>query len=483
MLDDDFGRDALALQVLGLLAATASSRNSTLDAIAAAVPAPHDWTLEDSVPFSSARKWSGARVSGRGSWVLGAPEIVAADGVPAAAQARTRAGELAEDGLRVLLLAHTDAPLNGDMLPDGLVPVGLVILTERIRSDAPQTLRYFQEQGVEIKVISGDNPATVATVAAKAGVPGSERAIDSRHLPEGEALAELMEDTTVFGRVNPDQKCAMVEALQQRGHTVAMTGDGVNDVLALKQADMGIAMGTGTAAAQAVSQLVLVDSRFSTLPGVMAEGRRVTANIERVANLFTTKSVWAAALAISIAALAVSYPILPRHLSLIDALVIGIPGFFLALGTEHAPLRAGVRLQGGAVRDPYGPACRHHHCLLVPAHSGGGGIGGRGPYDGDSDLLRHRSSGHRRHRTARPRMATGASLGDGRVVGRRFLHPLLARVPGSRSAQLVGDRSHMRVLRIRLVLRGPGLADRAAASVLERSSSARRENQVMTPPA
>jgi cation-transporting P-type ATPase E len=168
-------------------------------------------------------------------------------------------------------------------------------------------------------------------VAAKAGVPGSERAVDSRLLPEQEALPEFMESNTVFGRVNPDQKYAMVKALQQRGHTVAMTGDGVNDVLALKQADMGIAMGTGTAAAQAVSQLVLVDSRFATLPGVVAEGRRVTANIERVANLFTTKSVWAAALAISIAVLAVSYPILPRHLSLIDALVIGIPGFFLAL--------------------------------------------------------------------------------------------------------------------------------------------------------
>ncbi len=329
--DDDPGRDALALEVLGMLAATASSHNSTLDAIAASLPAPLGWTVEDSVPFSSARKWSAARVSGRGSWVLGAPEIVAADGLPAAAQARARAGDLAKDGLRVLLLAHTDAPLSGDDLPDRLAPVGLVILTERIRSDAPQTLRYFQEQGVEIKVISGDNPATVATVAARAGVPGSERAIDSRHLPEGEALAELMESNTVFGRVNPDQKCAMVEALQRRGHTVAMTGDGANDVLALKQADMGIAMGTGTAAARAISQLVLVDSRFSTLPGVMAEGRRVTANIERVANLFTTKSVWAAALAISIAVLAVSYPILPRHLSLIDALVIGIPGFFLAL--------------------------------------------------------------------------------------------------------------------------------------------------------
>jgi cation-transporting ATPase E len=330
----DPGRDALALEVLGSMAATAPGRNSTLDAIGAALPAPPGWMVEDSVPFSSARKWSAARIKSRGSWVLGAPEIVAADDAgkgnrPEAA--RTRAASLADEGLRVLLLSHTDALLTGEVLPDGLEPVGLVIMSERVRSDARQTLAYFQQQGVAIKVISGDNPATVATIAAKAGVPGAEKAVDARSLPEGEELADLMETTTVFGRVNPDQKYAMVEALQSRGHTVAMTGDGVNDVLALKKADMGIAMGTGTAAAQAVAQLVLVDSRFSTLPGVVAEGRRVTANIERVANLFTTKSVWAAILAIAVGAITVSYPILPRHLTIIDGLVIGIPGFFLAL--------------------------------------------------------------------------------------------------------------------------------------------------------
>ncbi|MBN1319309.1 MAG: HAD-IC family P-type ATPase [Thermoleophilia bacterium] len=331
-VDADPGRDALALQVLGMMAATASGRNSTLDAIGASLPAPAGWTLEDSVPFSSARKWSAARIADRGSWVLGAPEIVAADGAaPADGRARARAADLADDGLRVLLLSRTEAPLKGEMLPEGLKPLGLVILSERVRSDAPQTLAYFQQQGVDIKVISGDNPATVATIAAKAGVPGAERAIDARSLPQGEDLADLMESTTVFGRVDPDQKHAMVEALQRRGHTVAMTGDGVNDVLALKKADMGIAMGTGTAAAQAVSQLVLVDSRFSTLPGVVGEGRRVTANIERVSKLFTNKSVWAAILAIAVAAIGVSYPILPRHLTVIDALVIGIPGFFLAL--------------------------------------------------------------------------------------------------------------------------------------------------------
>jgi cation-transporting ATPase E len=316
-----------ALGVLGLMAASSQSRNSTLLAIESALRAPSGWTAQDSVPFSSARKWSAVRILGRGSWVLGAPEIVGVGSESAYSYAAT----LAEQGLRVLLLSRTEAPLAGEILPLDLHPVGLVIFSERVRADAPRTLAYFREQGVEIKVISGDNPATVATIASKAGVPRAEQAVDARQLPEGEELAAVMEDTSVFGRVDPDQKRDMVEALQSRGHTVAMTGDGVNDVLALKKADMGIAMGTGTAAARAVSQLVLVDSRFSTLPGVVAEGRRVTANIERVAHLFTTKSVWAALLAIAIAAIAFDYPILPRHLTVIDALIIGIPGFFLAL--------------------------------------------------------------------------------------------------------------------------------------------------------
>ena len=321
----DPGREALALQVLGCLAATAHTRNSTLQALEAALPAPDGWVVEGSVPFSSERKWSAVRVAGRGSWVLGAPEIVGGE------EARARAAGLAADGLRVLLLSHTDAGLAGDALPARLRAAGLVIFSERVREDAPRTLAYFRGQGVQIKVISGDNPATVSAVAAQAGVPGADRPVDARSLPEGDRLAELMDTATVFGRVHPEQKRAMIEALQSRGHTVAMTGDGVNDVLALKTADMGIAMGTGTAAARAVSQLVLVDSRFETLPGVVAEGRRVTANIERVAHLFTTKSVWAALLAIAVAAVTIPYPILPRQLTIIDGLVIGIPGFFLAL--------------------------------------------------------------------------------------------------------------------------------------------------------
>ncbi len=321
--------EPLALQVLGCMAATAQSRNSTLQALGNVLAAPAEWKVEDSVPFSSARKWSALRIAGHGSWVLGAPEIVGPS------DAGARASELAASGLRVLLLSHTDARLTGDTLPPDLRALGLVLFSERVRADAPRTLAYFKEQGVQIKVISGDNPATVSTIAQQAGVPGAEDPVDARHLPEGEALADLMDKASVFGRVNPDQKKAMVEALQSRGHTVAMTGDGVNDVLALKKADMGIAMGTGTAAARTVAQLVLVDSKFENLPGVVAEGRRVTANIERVAHLFTTKSVWAAVLAVAVAIIASPYLILPRHLTIIDALVIGIPGFFLALAPNN----------------------------------------------------------------------------------------------------------------------------------------------------
>jgi cation-transporting P-type ATPase E len=391
------GGEALALEVLGAMAATASHANSTLSALGEAIPAPEGWTVEDAVPFSSARKWSAARLSGRGSWVLGAPEIVAdggaepgegagasseaasgaapdsapggsrADaalpdgtepaGTPAAAAARARekAATLAEEGLRVLLLSHTEAPLRGEQLPEGLQPVALVILSERVRRDAPETLAYFRKEGVQIKVISGDNPATVATIAAKAGVEGAERAVDARRLPEDiDELADIMDSTAVFGRVNPDQKAAMVEALQRHGHTVAMTGDGVNDVLALKKADMGIAMGTGTAAAQAVSQLVLVDSRFATLPGVLAEGRRVTANIERVANLFTNKSVWAALLALAVAIIGTAYPILPRQITAIDGLTIGIPAFFFALAPNFRRFVPGFAYRVGRFVIPTG---------------------------------------------------------------------------------------------------------------------------------
>ncbi len=245
----------------------------------------------------------------------------------------TRAADLAASGRRVLVLARADGPLDGQALPRGLHAAAFLVLTERLRSDAGDTIAYFAAQGVAVKVISGDSPQTVSAVAARAGVPGAGDPVDARDLPEDlAALGALLEERSVIGRVTPHQKEAMVKALQARGHTVAMTGDGVNDVLALKLADIGIAMGSGAPATKAVAELVLRDGRFATLPGVVAEGRRVTANIERVANLFITKTVWATLLALAVGVMLLPYPFLPRHLTIIDTLTIGVPAFFLALG-------------------------------------------------------------------------------------------------------------------------------------------------------
>ncbi len=260
---------------------------------------------------------------------MGAPEMVFGD--PARPE-RQRADELAAGGRRVLVLAHTDARLVGEQLPDGLQATALVMFAEKIRPDAADTLKYFSEQGVALKVISGDNPRTVAAVASRVGLPHADLAFDARELPDDpNQLAEVLEQHAVFGRVTPQQKRAMVGALQSQGHVVAMTGDGVNDALALKDADIGIAMGSGAAATRAVAQIVLLDGKFATMPGVVAEGRRVIANIERSANLFVTKTVYATIIAIAVVILDWKYPFLPRHLTIISTFTIGIPGFFLAL--------------------------------------------------------------------------------------------------------------------------------------------------------
>ncbi len=235
----------------------------------------------------------------------------------------------------MLLLAHTDEPLTGpDALPPGLAPHTLALLEDKVRADAAETLHYFAEQGVTVKVISGDHPATVTAVARKVGLDpdGTLVGIDAVTLPDDpEALAEAVDAGTVFGRVTPQQKRAMVKALQARGHIVAMTGDGVNDVLALKDADIGVAMGSGSAASRSAAQLVLLDQRFASLPEVVAEGRRAIANVERVANLFLTKTVYSMLLALAVGVLGLPFPFLPRHLTLVGALTIGIPAFFLAL--------------------------------------------------------------------------------------------------------------------------------------------------------
>jgi len=323
---------APAEAALGALAGDQAG-NATLAAIGQAFPPPQGWARQDAVPFSSARKWSAASFAGHGAWVLGAPEMVlpgCQDGL------LSRAADLAASGMRVLALARADGPLNGQALPPGLRAVAFIMLAERLRSDAPGTISYFAAQGVAVKVISGDSPHTVSAVAKRAGVPGAGNPIDARDLPEdADALGALLEERSVIGRVSPHQKESIVKALQARGHTVAMTGDGVNDVLALKLADIGVAMGSGAPATKAVAELVLLDNRFATLPGVVAEGRRVTANIERVANLFITKTVWATLLAVAMGAALMPYPFLPRQLTVIDTLAIGVPAFFLALAPNR----------------------------------------------------------------------------------------------------------------------------------------------------
>jgi cation-transporting ATPase E len=325
--DGGAGDEDRASEALGALADD-PNRNATAVALAGRFSSPR-WTRTDAVPFSSARKWSAASFEDHGSWVMGAPEMVITDN---RSPVRARADELASSGRRTLVLARSDSPLTGETLLGDLTAVALVMFAEKVRPDAADTLAYFAAQGVELRVISGDNPRTVAAVAKRVGLDDPSGGFDARELPEDPAaLADVLEEHRVFGRVTPQQKRAMVGALQSKGHVVAMTGDGVNDALALKDADIGVAMGSGAAATRAVAQLVLLKGEFSTLPGVVAEGRRVMANIERSANLFVTKTVYAALLAIVVVIASWPYPYLPRHLTIVSTFTIGIPGFFLAL--------------------------------------------------------------------------------------------------------------------------------------------------------
>ncbi|MFJ2966462.1 HAD-IC family P-type ATPase [Streptomyces collinus] len=317
-------------KVLGALGASDPRPNASLKAIIDTYPAVEDWRCTEALPFSSARKYSGAAFSEgdgqAGRWLLGAPDVLLAEDDPALAET----GRLNEQGLRVLLLARVARDLDDPEVTQGAKPTALVVLEQRLRPDAADTLRYFADQNVRAKVISGDNAVSVGAVAAKLGLSGTT--VDARRLPaEQDGMAEALDGGTVFGRVTPQQKRTMVGALQTRGHTVAMTGDGVNDVLALKDADIGVAMGSGSEATRAVAQIVLLNNSFATLPSVVAEGRRVIGNITRVATLFLVKTVYSVLLAVLVVCSQVEYPFLPRHLTLLSTLTIGIPAFFLAL--------------------------------------------------------------------------------------------------------------------------------------------------------
>ncbi|WP_406437183.1 cation-translocating P-type ATPase [Streptomyces sp. NBC_00631] len=317
-------------KVLGSLGESDPRPNASLQAIIDAYPDSEDWRCVESLPFSSARKYSGATFSeGDGelsTWLLGAPDVLLGADDPALAETV----RLNEQGLRVLLLARAGRDLDDPEVVRGADATALVVLEQRLRPDAADTLRYFADQDVRAKVISGDNAVSVGAVAAKLGLSGTT--VDARRLPaEPAGMAEALDSGTVFGRVTPQQKRDMVGALQSRGHTVAMTGDGVNDVLALKDADIGVSMGSGSEATRAVAQIVLLDNSFATLPSVVAEGRRVIGNITRVATLFLVKTVYSVLLAVLVVCWRVEYPFLPRHLTLLSTLTIGIPAFFLAL--------------------------------------------------------------------------------------------------------------------------------------------------------
>ena len=292
------------------------------------------------LPFASKRAFSGLEChSGgvRSTWVLGAPERVLA-GHPDAAAAAARHAAL---GNRTLALARVaELPGPDDLEPEGVTPVALLLFGETIRSDAAATLAYFAEQGVRCVVISGDNPTTVAALASGLGV--GETSVDASGLEGDDALRAALAEHSIFGRVTPEQKRAMVRVLQEDGRTVAMTGDGVNDAMAIKDADLGIAMGSGTSASKAVAKLVLLDNEFSRLPDVLAYGRQVIANVERVANLFLAKTVYGIVFALVFAVLLWQFPFLPRQLTLVSTLTIGIPAFFLALAPNRRIYHPGI---------------------------------------------------------------------------------------------------------------------------------------------
>ena len=341
--------DVTVTDVLASIAADDARPNSSIQAISRAYHHRPGWTVTATAPFKSATKWSGVSYGEHGNWVLGAPDVLLDRSSVAAARAELAGAQ----GLRVLLLGYTDLAVDHSDAPGTVVPVALIMLAQKIRHDARETLDYFAQQGVSIKLISGDNATSVGAVAAELGI--DQEPFDARQLPtDPDELANTVQAYHVFGRVRPDQKRTMVRTLQSRGNTVAMTGDGVNDVLALKDADIGVAMGAGSSAARAVAQIVLLDNRFATLPYVVGEGRRVIGNIERVAKLFLTKTVYSALLALFIgltglAAQALGtkslmFPFEPIQVTIAAWFTIGIPAFILSLGPNNE------RAQHGFVR-------------------------------------------------------------------------------------------------------------------------------------
>ncbi|MBA3021121.1 HAD-IC family P-type ATPase [Propionicimonas sp.] len=325
-------------EVVAQLSAADPRPNASIQALAHAhEPTQAAWSVNAVAPFTSAKKWSGMSFADHGNWVIGAPDVLAAPGSDIASEA----DRIGSSGRRVLLLAESDRPVDATDAPGQVSPRALLVLEQKVRPEAAGTLAYFAAQDVAVKVISGDNAKSVGAVTSSLGVTAGE-VIDARSLPEDpEAFADTIETAGVFGRVTPQQKRQMVAALQSRGHTVAMTGDGVNDVLAIKDSDLGVAMGSGAPATRSVAQIVLLDDDFATLPHVVAEGRRVIGNIERVANFFLTKTMYSIVLALLVALWQLPFPFVPMHVSFIGWYTIGIPAAILALAPNAERARTG----------------------------------------------------------------------------------------------------------------------------------------------
>jgi cation-transporting ATPase E len=323
-------------RLLGDFVHAQSKDNATMEALQAYFTAQTGLAAKEVFSFSSRTKFSGAQMADGTSYVIGAPEFVLREQF---ASYREQIASYSAKGFRVLVFAEYEGTLTHEPLIQTVRPLGLVMLANPIREGAKETFTYFAENDVDIKVISGDHPLTVSVIAAEAGIAGAERYVDATTLQTEEDYANAVTQYTVFGRVTPDQKRQLVWALKKQKKTVAMTGDGVNDVLALKDADCSVAMASGSDAASNVAQLVLLDSDFTRMPSVVAEGRRVVNNIERTASLYIVKNIFSMLLAIFSVILMLDYPLVPAQVSLISMFTIGIPSFLLALEPNKNQIR------------------------------------------------------------------------------------------------------------------------------------------------
>ena len=313
--------------IMGNMMYVLKDQNATIDALRKRFPAKQDMTLEHVIPFSSDRKYSGAVFEEKGTYLMGAAQFLFPEDNEKLTE---KCQAYAEEGLRVLVLAHSSQNAEGTELPEGLEPLALMLLTDVIREEAPDTLAFFDSQEVDLKVISGDDPVTVAAIARRAGLKNADSYVDATTLTTEEALQDAVAQYSVFGRVTPQQKKAMVQALQAQGHTVAMTGDGVNDVLALKEADCSIAMAQGSDAAKNIANVVLLDSNFASMPHIVNQGRRVVNNIRTAASMFLIKTMFSVMLSLLTIFFGNAYPFEPIQMSLISACAVGIPTFLLA---------------------------------------------------------------------------------------------------------------------------------------------------------